>query len=60
MVDQHCIAATLATAAAVATVQVLLAEAGEASRTEIAGIMHLTQTDGAARIKKDDAKRLCP
>ena len=36
MVDQHCIAATLATAAAVATVQVLLAEAGSASRTEIA------------------------
>ena len=36
MVDQHCIAATLATAAAVATVQVLLAEAGGATRTEIA------------------------
>ena len=36
MLDQHCIVATLATAAAVATVQVLLAEAGDASRTEIA------------------------
>ncbi len=36
MVDQHCIAATLATATAVATVQVLLAEAGGATRTEIA------------------------
>ncbi len=36
MLDQHCIAATLATATAVATVQVLLAEAGDASRTEIA------------------------
>ena len=36
MVDQHCIVATLATAAAVATVEVLLAEAGDASRTEIA------------------------
>ena len=36
MVDQHCIAATLATAAAVAILQLLLAEAGGASRTEIA------------------------
>ena len=36
MVDQHCIARTLASAAAVAIVQILLAEARGASRTEIA------------------------
>ena len=36
MLDQHCIAATLATATAIATLQVLLAQVGGASRTEMA------------------------